>query len=93
MEQARIPQYVDELPQVFFWEADEALFLVVGLFGGIISGAMFQGAIIGVFIASTFAKFKVGKNRGMLVHSIYWLGVFPIRNKAFKNGLSRFFTS
>lgn len=79
MEKVRIPQYVDELPQVWFWEIDEAFFIILGLFVGIIINWMFTCAVIGIALASLFGRFKQGQNRGMLVHTAYWYGILPLK--------------
>lgn len=90
---AEIPQFVDELPQFGFWEMDEALFLVLGMVIGVLSGWMFTGLIVGASLASVFAKYKAGKNRGMLFHVLYWHGLVPIKHHCFTNGLMRFWNS
>lgn len=79
MDTVTIPQYVDELPQIWFWEADEAIFIVLGLFIGIIVGWMFTCAVVGVLMASVFGRFKQGQNRGLIIHVVYWYGVIPLK--------------
>lgn len=74
-----MPQYVDELAQVGFWELDEAIFLVLGVFLGVLTGWMFTGIVIGVFFAKIFSKYKAGQNRGMLLHLAYWYGLVPLK--------------
>jgi conjugal transfer pilus assembly protein TraL len=79
MKQVTIPQYVDELPQIWFWELDEAFFLFMGVFIGLLVGWMFTGIVIGVIVAGLFGKFKQGQNRGLLIHIGYWLGIIPLK--------------
>jgi type IV conjugative transfer system protein TraL len=90
MEQVTIPQYVDELMQIGFWEIDEAMFMVLGTFIGIMTGWMFSGMFVGAFMASMFAKYKNGKNRGMLLHFFYWYGAVPFKGLWCDNALKRF---
>lgn len=79
MERVQIPQFVDELPQLWFWEIDEALFIVLGLFVGIIIDWMIIATIVGMLIASLFGRFKQGQNRGLLMHMAYWYGIMPFK--------------
>jgi type IV conjugative transfer system protein TraL len=93
VKQVQIPQYVDELMQVGFWEVDEAAFIVIGLFVGVVTGWMFTGAIVGAFMASLFAKYKSGQNRGMLLHIMYWYGAVPLKGLWCDNAFKRFWTN
>ena len=92
MNSVRIPQYVDELTQIGFWELDEAVFLVIGILVGTISGWMFTGAAIGVFCSGIFSKYKSGKNRGMLLHYVYWFGAIPFKGLWCDNAFKRIWT-
>jgi conjugal transfer pilus assembly protein TraL len=80
MDSVRIPAYVDELPQVWFWEIDEAIFIMLGLSVGLLINWMFWGTVTGLAIASVFGRFKQGQNRGLLLHMAYWYGVLPFQN-------------
>lgn len=79
MEMVRPPAYLDELPQMWFWEADEAIFIVLGLVVGVLIDWMFWGTVSGMAIASVFGRFKAGQNRGLLIHMAYWYGVMPLK--------------
>lgn len=89
MDRVRIPQYVDEMAQIGPWEADEAIFLVLGLFGGILLKAMISGFIVGAIVAYIFGKYKSGKNRGMLMHVTYWYGLVPLPGIFCSSGYQR----
>ncbi|GAA5132738.1 type IV conjugative transfer system protein TraL [Thalassotalea piscium] len=93
MRTVRIPQYVDELMQVGFWELDEAIFLVLGLIIGTITGWMFTGIIIGTLCSGIFAKYKSGHNRGMLLHAVYWYGLIPFKGLWCDNAFKRLWTN
>ena len=93
MNPVTIPATVDELPQVGFWELDEAVFLLLGLVVGTLTGAMFTGAIIGIVLASLFSKYKANKNRGMLFHTMYWYGMIPLKGMWCDNSFKRYWTN
>jgi len=93
MNDIQVPQYVDELMQVGFWELDEAIFIVLGLVIGTISGWMITGLVSGTFMASLFAKYKSGQNRGMLLHMMYWYGVVPFKGMWCDNAFKRLWTN
>jgi conjugal transfer pilus assembly protein TraL len=93
MNGTKIPQYVDELMQVGFWEVDEAAFLVLGLFFGVLTGWMISGIIVGIIFANIFAKYKSGQNRGMLLHYIYWYGLIPFNGLFCDYSFKRFWSN
>ncbi len=86
MKEVDIPRYVDNQPQIFFWELDEAIIFIGCLAGGIAIGgwatvlAMFGG----YFAVKLFRRFKSGALEGVLLHICYWAGVFGL-NKHYQD--------
>jgi conjugal transfer pilus assembly protein TraL len=82
MKYVKVPRFVDENMQISFFEIDEVMFIVAGLFLGVLFKMLFWGLIAGFFLASLFSKYKQSKNRGFLLHFIYWHG-FVICKRSF----------
>lgn len=77
--QVRIPRYIDELPQILWWEIDEVC-LFTGLFGiGIIMGSTVIGLIAGVVSAYILQKLKSGRGGEYFMHWGYWNGFIPLK--------------
>jgi conjugal transfer pilus assembly protein TraL len=85
-----IPRYIDSQYQVFFWEMDELIPLIVFIGVGIIFEILLFALVIGGVLTMRFSRFKLARLDGVLVHAGYWLGMFSL-NKLFKNGLIREF--
>ena len=83
MQYVRVPKMVNELMQIGFWEVDEAALMVAGVILGIMVDMLITGFICGVFLSGIFAKYKQGKNRGFLLHYLYWHGLLPLKNNPF----------
>jgi len=85
MEPVQIPQYIDNPPQIMFWEADEiapSLFLV-GI--GIMTGTLTYCLVLAYGAHRIFGHFKRKHLRGYLMHVVYRIGLVPL-NKRFTNG-------
>lgn len=83
-----IPRYIDSQYQVFFWEMDELIPLIVLIGVGIIFEILLWAIVFGAIIMVRFSRFKLARLDGVLVHMGYWSGVMTL-NKLFKNGLVR----
>lgn len=83
-----IPRYIDSQYQVFFWEMDELVPLIVFLGVGIVFEVLLWALIAGVILTVRFSRFKLARLDGVLVHFVYWFGILTL-NKTFKNGLVR----
>jgi conjugal transfer pilus assembly protein TraL len=67
-----IPQTIDDLPKVLFWDMDQAMVFVL-LFGiGIAMSQAMTFSIVGFGLAWVFGQFKSGKHRGYARHLLYW---------------------
>jgi conjugal transfer pilus assembly protein TraL len=88
MNERPIPNYVDDQPQIFFWEVDEFLPAVV-LF---VLFYMWDQILLGMFLSAVFTKFfsrfKLNSMAGVLHHMAWWFGMINM-NKRFPNGLLR----
>lgn len=90
MDYVKIPRMVNELMQVGFWEVDEALLIVLGIFTGVVTQNFLLGLFGGFILSGIFAKYKQGKNRGFLVHLIYWYGFAPAKGSPFSISYKKF---
>ncbi len=70
----RIPRFIDDPPQLLWWEMDE-LIVLVGLFGaGIFVDHPGIGILGGLSLARSARRFKVGRADHYLWHLLYWIG-------------------
>lgn len=70
----RIPRFVDDPPQLLWWEIDE-LIAVVGLFGvGIFIDHPGIGLMVGMGLGRLTRRFKIGRPDHYLWHGLYWMG-------------------
>jgi conjugal transfer pilus assembly protein TraL len=82
--QAKIPRYIDDLPQILWWEIDEVS-LFAGLFGlGIILGATGIGFIGGILCSYVLQKLKSRRGSEFVMHWGYWNGIIPIKPPSWK---------
>lgn len=88
MTERPIPNYVDDQPQVFFWEADEFLPSAVIFVLLYAWDQILLGLIISIVFTRLFARFKQNNMAGVLHHLIWWIGAITM-NKRFENGLLR----
>lgn len=83
-----IPRFIDSQYQVFFWEMDELVPLIVALGAGIMFEVLLYALIFGLIFSVRFSRFKMARLDGVLVHFAYWVGMMAL-NKMFRNGLVR----
>lgn len=83
-----IPRYVDSQYQVFFWEADEVIPLLLFFGLGIFFDALALFCLMGVVMSHLFSRYKSRHLEGVLVHMSYFGGIAPL-NQRFANGLVR----
>jgi conjugal transfer pilus assembly protein TraL len=67
-----IPSKHDEPAKLLMWEFDQALIFMIGVVFGILSGFVFAGVALGVWIAHWYSKKKANKHRMFIVHLMYW---------------------
>lgn len=67
-----IPSKHDDPPKLLMWDFDQALIFMIGVVFGIVSGLLFLGVVLGVWIVRWYGKRKAGKHRMYVVHLMYW---------------------
>ncbi|MHB1696620.1 MAG: type IV conjugative transfer system protein TraL [bacterium] len=80
MEFKRIPKYIDSPIQILWWETQEGAIIAFLMFATII--VMHQalyGAVVGIIIASKYAKFKENNVKGYFTHFVYWFGFLNVQ--------------
>jgi len=75
----KIARYIDDPPQIFFWDIDEII--IFGMFFGI--GMLANILTIMIFIAIgvnlLFSRVKQCRSDGFFLHILYWLGILRLR--------------
>ncbi|MGM8936621.1 type IV conjugative transfer system protein TraL [Pseudomonas neustonica] len=80
-EPVRIPDRIDEPPNVLFWRLDEALPIGIGLVAGILLAQLTICLLCGIVLARFYRRFCDNKPDGYLLHAVYWnLGAIGIHN-------------
>lgn len=74
-----LSRYLDDLPQIAFWELDEFLPVYLAFGVGVINGSLFTTLVIGVIISKVIAKAKESKIKGYFIHQLYWYGFFKMK--------------
>jgi len=70
-----IPRRLDDPPQLFLWDADEAVLVVLfALMGALLGGGwgLAVGLGLGVFLARALARVKEEGGRQVLMAWVYW---------------------
>ncbi len=67
-----IPRRLDDPPQFFLWDADEAVLVIFFVLLGALLGQIIVGAIIGLLLARTFTRVKAEGGRGIIPRFLYW---------------------
>jgi conjugal transfer pilus assembly protein TraL len=67
-----IPRRLDDPPQFFFWDADEAILVIFFALMGALLGQILVGAVIGLLLARGFARVKAEGGRGIIARFLYW---------------------
>lgn len=90
MDSVSIQDYIDNPPQVLFWEADEIapVFVLAGI--GIITHTLTWMLIPAVIFHKYFTRFKDEHMPGYLMHLMYRIGLLKL-NKKFNNGAITYF--
>ncbi len=82
--QVRIPRYIDDLPQLLWWEVDEVA-LFAGIFGlGIIMGITGKGLLVAIACTYLLQKLKAGKGSEFIMHWGYWQGIIPLKPESWR---------
>lgn len=67
-----IPRRLDDPPQFFFWDADEAMVVIVFTLIGALLGQIVPGVLSGVLLARGLARVKAQGGRGIIPRFLYW---------------------
>lgn len=84
----RIPRYIDDPPQIFWWEVDEAAAFSGAFVLGAVCGYVAVGLAVGFAFAWILGRLKEGKGGRFLICLAYWYGLSPVRPESFRR---RFF--
>ena len=74
-----ISRYMDDLPQIAFWELDEFIPVYAAIGLGIINGSLFTTVMVGVIISKIISKAKQSRIRGYFIHYLYWYGFISFK--------------
>ncbi len=67
-----IPRRLDDPPQFFLWDADEAVLVIFFVLLGALLGLIVPGAVIGLLLARGFTRVKAEGGRGIIPRFLYW---------------------
>lgn len=70
-----IPRYIDEPPQILWWEMDEAVVVMLCMILGIAINKMIHLTIVGLVAGYLIGKMKNTKQEGYLHHLAWWHGI------------------
>ena len=80
----KIPRYIDDPPQIFWWEIDEVA-LFSGAFAiGALAGHVLGGLLGGFLLSWLLERLKSGRGSAFLVHLAYWYGLSGARPESRK---------
>lgn len=75
----RIPRYIDDPPQIFWWEIDEVALFSGAFVVGALSGQALAGLLGGFALSWLLERLKSGRGSAFLVHLAYWYGLSGAR--------------
>ena len=84
----RIPRYIDDPPQIFWWEIDEVAVFSGAFVVGALSGQALAGLLAGFALSWLLERLKSGRGSAFLVHLAYWYGLSGVRPESHRE---RFF--
>lgn len=70
-----IPRYLDNPPQILWFEIDELLFLLIALVVGILTRTLTTCLLIGAASVWVISKLKGGQSDGVVLHWWWWHGI------------------
>lgn len=93
MDPIDIPQYVDDPPNILFWQIDEVAPIGIGLVVGMMLNQAGLCTLGGFVLTKLYRKFRDSRPEGHLVHMLYWwLGISGAKKAAtFPNPFIRMF--
>ena len=75
----RIPRYIDDPPQVFWWEADEVAAFSGAFVLGALGGRALAGLAAGLALGWLLSRLKAGRGSAFLPRLAYWYGFSSLR--------------
>lgn len=86
MDEVEMPDYINTMPSLFWWELDEFIVLSSFVVVGNMLGRLWPFVMIavGAFVASKIKAWKEGELDGALQHILYEKG-FVALNKQYRN--------
>ncbi len=84
----RIPRYIDDPPQIFWWEIDEVAVFSGAFVVGALGGQVLGGLLGGFALSWLLERLKSGRGSAFLLHLAYWYGLSRVRPESRKE---RFF--
>lgn len=75
----QIARYIDDPPQIFFWEIDEFVVFGACFSLGIMSNAPTVMIILGCVLAYLLQRVKAGRSDGFFLHVLYWHVGMPLK--------------
>lgn len=72
MEPIEIPQYVDDPPNLLFWQVDEIAPIGIGLVLGMFLDQAGLCTLAGIALTRVYRKFRDARPDGFLAHALYW---------------------
>jgi len=75
----RIARYIDDPPQIFFWEVDEIVIFSTFFALGMLADTLTVMIFLGIGVAILFSKVKQNRSDGFFLHVLYWLGIFGMK--------------
>ena len=76
----RIPRYIDDPPQIFFWEIDEFIIFGTCFSIGTITGTPTVMITMGVVLAYLLSRVKAGRSDGFFLHVLYWVAGLNLKS-------------
>ena len=75
----RIPRYIDDPPQIFWWEIDEVAVFSGAFAMGALGGQTLGGLLGGFVLSWLLERLKAGRGSAFLLHLAYWYGLSGAR--------------
>ena len=85
----RIPRYIDDPPQIFWWEIDEVALFSGAFVIGALSGQTLGGLLAGFVLSWLLERLKSGRGSAFLVHLAYWYGLSGVKPRELQREVLR----
>jgi conjugal transfer pilus assembly protein TraL len=85
MEHVPFPETADEPPYLLLWRVDDVAMPLLCVCIGMLLGRVIVLAPIGLVAMFFYRRFRDGRPEFIVLHALYWSGVFPSRGLGFIN--------